>query len=309
MAAVMRTRATFAATALLAASCAGAGSESGIQADLRLIGAGVQYVPSPLLDQPDATGPAVHGVSASGHVFPGATGRSIGGAVAAGTSAVLIGLDGDVGHYIVPVSGQDLDTPPDLNFSAQAAFAQTLSLGPHLLRVSAVSVDGARGPSALQGFSVDATPITGALTISLVWDTEADLDLHVVAPPTAEGKTIELWSGNRSTLLPRSALEGGPYTDEELATAGVLDFDSNSQCVIDGRRNENAVWTVPATPGHYIVRVDAFSMCGQPAARWTLTGVLDGTLLGTYAGVFTDSDTRFAHGAGAGLSVFEFDVP
>ncbi len=305
----MRARFTLVAATLLAASCAGASSESGIQADLRLSGAGVQYVPAPLLDQVDAMGPAVHGVSASGHVFPGATGRSIGGAVAEGTAAVLIGLDGDVGHFIVPVSGQDLDNPPDLNFSAQAAFAQTLSLGPHLLRVSAVAVDGTRGPSALQAFSVDATPVTGALTISLVWDTEADLDLHVVAPPTAEGKSIELWSGNRSTLLPRSALEGGPYTDEELATAGVLDFDSNSQCVIDGRRNENAVWMVPPTPGHYVVRVDAFAMCGQPAARWTLTGVLDGTLLGTYAGVFTDSDTRFAHGAGAGLSVFEFDVP
>jgi len=160
----------------------------------------------------------------------------------------------------------------------------------------------------VQAFSVDSSPVSGVLTISLSWDTEADLDLHVVTPPSADGKTIELWSGNRTTLLPRSALEGGAYTDEELATAGVLDFDSNSQCVVDGRLTEHAIWTVPPTPGHYVVRVDAFSMCGQPAAHWTLSGVLGDTSLGTFAGVFTDSDTRFAHGAGAGLSVFEFDV-
>ena len=308
MRATRTTRLALAAVGCLATSCGGATSETGIQADLRLSGAGVQYVPAPLLDEPGALGPAVHSVSASGHVSPGATGRSIGGAVAEGSAAVLIGIDGDVGHFVVPVTSQDLDNPPDLNFSVQAAFAQTLGLGPHFLRVRAVSVDGTRGPSALQGFSVDASPVTGVLTISLAWDTEADLDLHVVAPPSADGKTIELWSGNRSTLLPRSALEGGPYTDEELATAGVLDFDSNSQCVIDGRLSENAVWTVPPTPGHYLVRVDAFSMCGQPAAHWRLSGVLGDTSLGTYAGVFTDSDTRYAHGAGAGLSVFEFDV-
>ena len=259
------------------------------------------------MDDPAAVGPAVHGVSASGHVFPGATGRSISGVVEQGSAAVLLGIEGDPGHFVVPVNALDLDNPPDLDFSVQAAFAATMTAGPHFLRVRAVSIAGDVGPSVLQGFSVDATAVTGTLVISLNWDTEADLDLHVVTP-AADDKTIELWSGNRSTLLPRSALNGGPYTDEELATAGVLDFDSNSQCVIDGRLSENAFWAVPPTPGHYTVRVDTFSMCGQPAARWTLSATLNGTSLGTFAGVSTDSDTRFAHGAGAGLTVLDFDV-
>jgi hypothetical protein len=151
--------------------------------------------------------------------------------------------------------------------------------------------------------------VTGALVISLSWDTEADLDLHVLTPsPTAGGKPVELWSRNRTTLLPRSPLDGGPYTDEELATAGILDFDSNSQCAIDGLRVETASWQVPPPPGHYVVRVDTFSMCGQAAARWTMTVTLDGAPIGIYAGVSTDSDTRYPHMAGAGLDVLEFDL-
>jgi hypothetical protein len=301
---------TAAALSAAVASCGdGASPASNLEASLRLSGAGVQYVPGPLVDDPTAVGPAVHAVSAAFHVFPGAIGRSVGGTVEAGSAAVLVGLDGDVGHYVIPISGADLDNPPDLVFAAQASFAKTLGVGPASLRARAVAANGSVGPGASQGLSVDAAPVAGTLVVSLTWDTEADLDLHVVTPPSMpDGKPVELWSGNRTTLLPRSALEGGPYTDEELATAGVLDFDSNSQCLIDGALAENVSWQVPPPAGHYIVRVDTFSMCGQPAARWTLTVTLDGTPLGTFAGLSTESDTRFAHKAGAGLTVFEFDL-
>ena len=297
------------ALALLAASCGGASPDSGIEAWLQLSGAGVQYVPGPLVDDPSAVGPAVHSISASGRIFPGAVGRSISGSVQTGASAVLLGLDGDIGHYIVPASAMDVDNPPDLMFAATAALAQTTPLGPTTMRVRAVAPDGSVGPAMSQCVTVQATAVTGTLVVSLTWDTESDLDLHVVTPPLTDGgKPIELWSNSRTTLLPRSPLDGGPYSDDELATAGILDFDSNSQCLIDGLLNENAYWTVPPPSGHYIVRVDAFSMCGQPAARWMVTITLDGSVLGTYVGVATDSDTRFPHGAGAGLTVAEFDL-
>lgn len=290
-----------------AASCGGASADSGVGTEMQLSGGGVQFVAGPLLDDPAAVGPAVHGVSASGQVFPGALGRTVSGSVEAGAAAVLLGIVGDTGHYIVPVSGQDIDNPPDLDFSAQAAFATTLAPGAYTILVRAVGADGAVGPGATQGLTVTATAVVGTLVISLSWDTEADLDLHVVAP-TPDGNTVELWSGNRSSLPPRSPLEGGPYSDAELATAGILDFDSNAQCVIDGRLLENVFWTAPAPAGHYVVRVDTFSMCGQPAVRWNLSASLDGASLGTFAGETTDSDTRFAHGPGAGLTVTEFDV-
>jgi hypothetical protein len=300
------------ASALLAVvGCGGASPESPVGAALRLTGAGVQYVPGPLDDDPAAVGPAVHAISAAFHVAPGASGRSVSGTVEHGSSAVLIGLVGDVGHYIVPVSGVDIDNPPDLQFGAQASFSRALAAGAAVLRARAVSAtDGAIGPGATQGLSIDAAAPTGTLVISLAWDTEADLDLHVLTPsPTPEGKPVELWTGNRTTLLPRSALEGGAYTDDELAQAGILDIDSNSQCVIDGKLIETASWQVPPPAGHYVVKVDTFSMCGQAAARWTLTATLNGeSIAGTYAGVSTDSDTRYPHKAGAGLSVMEFDL-
>ncbi|HEY4185685.1 MAG TPA: hypothetical protein VGP07_11485 [Polyangia bacterium] len=309
MASPRRAALTLPLFAALAASCGGAVPDSGIEASLRLTGAGVQYVPGALLDDPAAVGPAVHGISASGNIFPGAIGRSISGSVETGSSAVLIGLDGDLGHYIVPVTGLDIDNPPDLQFSAQASLARTTPVGADKIRVRAVGPDGNVGPGTTQGLTVQAAAVTGTLVVSLSWDTEADLDLHLVTPSlTGDGKPVELWSGNRTTLLPRSPLEGGSYTDDELAMAGIFDFDSNSQCVIDGLLNENAYWTAPPPPGHYIVRVDAFSMCGQTAAHWTVTVTEGGVPVGTFVGVATDPDTRFAHGAGTGLDVFEFDL-
>lgn len=303
--------AAFLTPALLAAGgCAGASTESAVEAGMRLTGMGVQYVPGELVDDPAASGPLVHGISAVFHVAPGAVGRSVSGTVEQGSSAVLVGLVGDVGHYIVPISGFDVENAPDLQFTAQASFSRTLLPGMTALRARAVAQNGTVGPSATQRLSIDDVAATGTLVISLTWDTEADLDLHVVTPsPIPDGKPVELWSGNRTTLQPRSPLEGGPYTDEELVTAGVLDLDSNSQCLVDGLLRETASWQVPPPAGHYIVRVDTFSMCGQAAARWTLTATLNGeSIAGTYAGVSIDSDTRYPHKAGAGLKVLEFDL-
>ena len=297
---------------LAGTSCGGTSPESPLGAALRLTatnGKPLQYVPGPLVDEAGAVGPAVRAISAAFRVAPGTAGRSLNGTAEHTAATVLVGLDGDVGHYIVPVGGTDLDNPPDVTFGAQASFAPTLPLGSAVLRARAVSVDGALGLSTAQALSVEEAGDTGTLVITLTWDTEADLDLHVVTPPTkADGKPVELWSGNRSTLLPRSALEGGAYTDAELATAGTLTFDSNAQCTIDGLRKEVASWQVPPPAGHYVVRVDTFSMCGQAAARWNLTATLDGAPIGTYAGVSTDSDTRYPHRAGGGLQIFEFDL-
>jgi len=296
--------------ASVAAACGdGASPASSLTASLRLTGTGVQYVPRPLLDDPAAEGPAVHAISAAFHVAAGALGRTISGTVEKGTSAVLVGLDGDSGHYIVPVTGFDIDNPPDLQFSAQASFSRQTPAGSAALRARAVATDGRVGPGVTQALSIDGPLSTGRLVIALTWDTEADLDLHVVTPsPVPDRPPVELWSGNRTTLLPRSALEGGAYTDDELATAGIFDFDSNAQCVIDGQLAETATWQAAPPAGHYIVKVDTFSMCGQPAARWALTVTLDGAAIGAYRGVSTESDVRFAHKAGAGLNVLEFDL-
>ncbi len=102
---------------------------------------------------------------------------------------------------------------------------------------------------------------------------------------------------------------GAPKPDAaEIATAGELDFDSNEQCVIDGRRQENVVWKQAPPAGSYTVRVDAFSLCGEVAARWRVRVFLGGTLLGQARGQMTESDTRGDHVAGAGLTVLSFTL-
>jgi hypothetical protein len=89
----------------------------------------------------------------------------------------------------------------------------------------------------------------------------------------------------------------------------VLDFDSNEDCQIDGRDRENVVWTGEPPAGHYIVRVDAFSLCGQMSAAWHAIAYTPQETKGEASGVLTGAATREAPTAGAGLTALEFDYP
>ena len=62
--------------------------------------------------------------------------------------------------------------------------------------------------------------------------------------------------------------------------------------------------------GEYIVRVDAFSMCGQASAQWTVTvTAADGSSVRNPATwQVTDADTRGTHGLGAGRLALEFTM-
>ena len=81
------------------------------------------------------------------------------------------------------------------------------------------------------------------LLVSLRWDTEADLDLHVVIPNgTVRSDDDRIWSKPRRP--PGQMVDAGAYK-----SGGILDFDSNANCVIDGRRQENVSWTVAPPSG------------------------------------------------------------
>jgi len=72
-------------------------------------------------------------------------------------------------------------------------------------------------------------PPAGALVVSLEWDTEADLDLHVVTP---DG--VEIWAGNINSY--QAPPPGTPVDPAAWQAGGILDLDSNAGCVIDGRQ-------------------------------------------------------------------------
>ena len=290
---------------LLLCSCEGASAQSGVTSYLRLVGAqfvsgeidSADYSPTPTVERVDSQNNTVH---------PGITGKSIGGAVGPGGTAVLMGMRGDSGHWTLPVQSQDQSSPGDFVFSAKASFSPAVPIGPASILYRAVSAEGDVGPPFIQELDIETPAVQGALVISLDWDTEADLDLRVTAPD-AQGKEVEIWSRNKSSLA-RPAPGDPPATADEIAAAGFLDFDSNSQCQIDGRLQENVIWKTkpPQTSSLYSVRVDAFSMCGEVLAHWHVRVLLDGQEVAQAAGQVGDADTRFDHGPGAGLLALEF---
>lgn len=291
---------------LSAVGCGGANPSLGLEANLRV--AGAQFVSGALTLDEGAAGPAVHTIdSANNRLYPGVQNKTISGTVDQHGAAVVMGLAEDVGHWIVPVSGEDQMSPPDLTFSARGSFSPTLSPGPHDLIFRAVGLDGAVGPSKIETLTLVPTPVDGSLVISLEWDGPADLDLHVVAPATGGPGNVEVWSKKRNSLAARSVADG-PYTSAEIAAAGTLDFDSNSGCVFDGRDNENVSWTQQPPSGHYLARVDASSLCGAAAARWWLTVSYQGAVQARAFGQLGDVATWNSHAAGAGLTVWENDI-
>lgn len=297
--------------ALLVASffaCSGASPESGQSAFMRVRNA--QYLPGTIDTAPAATVPEVHSISTlNNDLFVGITGKSISGTVGPGSTAVLIGLLGDGGHWVVPVQDQDQNTPGDFTFGCSISFSARTpadDAGGVTLVIRATNRNGDVGPAILQPMTLEKAEPQGELVIRLDWDDESDLDLHVVLPADADAGTNEIWSRKPSGLAVGAA--SGATVDDGMA-AGYLDFDSNSQCAIDGRRVENVIFPASAPAGHYIVRVDTFSLCSETTARWRLQVFAHGAAEPTVVryGQSTESDTRFSHGQGAGVTAVEFD--
>jgi hypothetical protein len=223
---------------------------------------------------------------------------------------VAFGWVGDAGYWIVPAGPVDSSFPDQLTWSARLSFAITLGDGAHDLQVAAIDAGGRLGPASTLTLHVRPHAVDLAdtrLVISLSWDTEADLDLHVVLP---SAPPITVWSKHPTSYVPPAP--GDPVDPDALARAGTLDADSNSQCLIDGRREENVTWrgAVAAPPhGTYAVLIDTFALCGAPTAHWTADVYRDGDPTSTAhaEGIVVDSDTRGDHVAGSGARALSFD--
>jgi hypothetical protein len=300
-------------TAVSAAACGGADPASGITAYLRV--ANAQFEPGELTTtNVGAQEPTVDMVQSNNtDVFPGAQARAITGSVNGAGKAVLIGLAGDTGHWLVPVGSPDLTMVGDFTFSASLSFSPLLPAGQRALVFRAVDVDGNVGPPESLTLNVLSSATQGALVIQLVWDTDVDLDLHVRIMDAAVPKTgyFDVW--NRAPLALPPLPNGATYTDAQVAAAGKLLFDSNSQCVIDGRNHEEVVFPGAYPSGPYEVRVDTFSLCAESEAHWHVSAFTNpsGTpaVLAAADGQSMDRDTVSDHGAGAGVLAFTFAPP
>jgi hypothetical protein len=289
-------------TFALATACSGASSDPAYGSLMRV--AGAQYVAGPTPAGSD--GPVVAALDLKTNtIWPGYADKPVAGALGETATAVTLALSGDRGFWITNAGAPDVSAPTLPTFQASASFSKTIEPGGYALEAHAVDADGRFGPpkrtllTALSDPPSLAAP-EGNLVVSLTWDTNADLDLHVVDPLGQE-----IYHGQSTTLDTfspgSSAADGGGY--------GYLDVDSNGNCLIDGWRRENVIWVGPPPSGAYIVRVDTPSLCGQTSAHFTLEARLEGALLGQASGTSLDSDTWGPHDRGAGLTVLTFDVP
>jgi hypothetical protein len=290
------------AVALLAVSGCdnGEATTTGLDANMRVIGA--REYPEELV-APDGGPELVTLTTSNSTVRAGIQSKTFTGVAAKGAEVIALSFSGDKGrHWRVPTTNVSTENMQQVTFSAQASFSPKLKAGTYQVIARALDSEGRAGaPQSLDVTVVESIVPDGALVVSLTWDTQSDLDLHVVTPDNTE-----LWSGKINTYTPPTV---GIIDPEQVAAGGVLLFDSNSQCVLDGQREEDAVWTRTPPSGHYVVRVDTFSLCGQPGANWRIEAHLNGTLIGSASGSSVDADTRLPHEKGAGLFALQFDVP
>jgi hypothetical protein len=289
------------------AGCSGVAADPGLDAELRV--ANAQFVPG-TMPAPTSDVQVTSVESPSNTVRAGQINKSLSGRIAHDGRAVALGLAGDAGYWIFPAGPMDVSVPDDFTWSVRISFAPTLTGGGHELEVAAVDGDGRFGPPNPQTLNVRLHEVDLAetrLVVSLSWDTEADLDLHLVLPTTPP---ITVWTKHQSSYVPPPL--GDPIDPTAIDAAGILDADSNSQCLIDGRREENVIWrgAVAAPPhGSYAVLVDTFSLCAAATAHWTVDVYRDGdpSSIGHAEGTVVDSDTRGAHLAGSGVRALTFD--
>ena len=299
-----RTRSLLGAAFVLAAACAlaacsdGASSDPALGSRMRLLGA--QFVPGATPSAQD--GPEVSAIELlSTTIWPGYDDKPVRGTLGASATAVALALSGDDGYWLLNARPPDISAPQLPTFRGTAAFSRSLAEGLYTFEVRATDAAGRFGAPLRQTLSAlpiaPSRALAGELVVTLTWDSEADVDLHVIDA-----------SGNE--IFHGAPTSRDPFGDSDAdAEDGVLDVDSNADCAGDDLRQEDVTWAQGPPSGHYAVRVDTTSLCGSSGARWTVRVVLHGTPLIAASGIALDSDTWGAHDRGAGVLALGFDVP
>lgn len=189
-------------------------------------------------------------------------------------SRVIIFVEDAGGYYSLPLS------------FASSSVTIILTVAQNIPRRSFTcvyaAVDASGRVGAYVGTQVQVTTVgTGQLQISLTWDTQADVDLHVVEPSGEE-----IWYGDRTST-----------------TGGQLDLDSNAGCN-QGPSSENVTWSGSPPRGTFAIRVTYWSSCGAARTNYVLTITDAGRTPRIYRGTLTGTGT--GGGAGSGILVTRY---
>jgi hypothetical protein len=288
------------AVAVAAGGCSGPDSDPGLDLLLRVGGDQTQFYRG--TPPAESGGPMLLQLNSSSAVRPGQNDGAVAGLAAPETTAVILYLDNDRGYWVFPPSVPDPSANFALTYNAPIRFSSLIPNGTYTMVGRAVDLQGRVGPALnykVRVADTSTSTMPSTLLISLRWDVEADLDLHLLLPDGSE-----VFSQKINSYQPQN----GDMPDAYLK-GGILDADSNATCIIDGRRTENIYWTQTPPSGHYIARVETYSMCGETAAIWDLGVTQMDQQLGLVHGMSRDSDTLPKRGRDAGLTAFEFDIP
>jgi hypothetical protein len=197
-------------------------------------------------------------------VNPGAHNVVIGGNVSEATYAVGIRFaDAGSGYWLRPAGALDPITPGARTWQMLIDVSVDAEPGPHQLEVVAFDSEGKPGPKRTLPMCVASsipdnqnaclkTAAPPLLVASLSWDTDADVDLTVIAP---DGTILN--RGKRS-------IAAGSKVIARLESDGV------AGCVTDKRPIENFVWN-ETLAGSWQIYANLFDACGKTAVTYTLT--------------------------------------
>jgi hypothetical protein len=170
---------------------------------------------------------------------------------------------------------------PGTSVEVVLTITQTLPGTQFVFYFAVVDAGGKQGKLAKQ--DVEAIQVgTGEVQVSVSWDGDSDVDLHVVDPSKEE----IYWDNQTS------------------ASGGELDLDSNADCELDHKRNENITWT-KAPAGEYIVRLDYYKNCDVQKTNYVVTVRVNGQPTRTFSGTFTGSGDQGDEGAGKAITTFK----
>ncbi len=241
-------------------------------------------------------GPAIVAVdNRQSAVFPGEQGKRLAGNAGGTATGVGFQFEGlGTGFWVAPVLIPDNEVAGTLLFQVQLDFGRDIPPGRQLMQMAAVDADGKWGaPSETPLFFQPMQP-SGAAVATLVWDSNADLDLQIITP---SGQQIDA----------KHPSSGGFVDGGFPPGSGVLDRDSNASCVPDGHRQEDVVWSDAPPSGLYLAKVDMFSACGEPATNFVFRLYWQDELLSSVPGRLVSIDAD--NGMGPGLAITNFQFP
>ena len=191
-------------------------------------------------------------------------------------SQVFLTVAGYRGYFWVPlpapVTSVDLQVTlgrdlPDQAFDIEVGIAEFSHPGP--LTTHALTVVPAG---------------TGQVQVSVTWNAASDVDLHVVEPGGEE-----IFYGHKGS-----------------AAGGVLDLDSNADCVLDNVNNENITWDSDAPHGTSTVRVDYYKSCGVASTDFAVTIQRRSMTPEVFRGSFTGGGDQGGAGSGSTIVTFTY---